>query len=138
MRRLLFTALLAVLAACGDSGDAPPDPTSPGTDSNPSLPTVHVVQVKEMLFSPERITIRYGDVIQWVHTGTVGHTVTSGANCTYDGLFDSGYMFGNDTFSVTFDSTGIDTVGTLPYFCIPHCHLGGGMVGWITIEAASP
>jgi len=84
-------------------------------------------------FSPSTQTIQVGDTIQWT-ASTAGHTTTSGscsgATCTEDGLWDSGILSKNQTFSHTFL-----TAGSFPYFCSPH---GGccGMQGLIIVTGA--
>jgi plastocyanin len=130
LRGILSTLLIYALS-CSDIGDAPLAPVDDPVVTPVRLNDRYLVQVKEMFFSPRDITIEYGDTITWALTGGVPHTVTSGVDCTYDGLFDSGNMYGGDVYTLVFDSTGVDTTGVIPYYCIPHCVLQ--MVGTITV-----
>jgi plastocyanin len=88
---------------------------------------VHEVTVRNFEFSPADLTITEGDIVRWVwESGS--HTVTSGVPCQGDGLFNSPLSQANPEFEFTF----IGQLGTIPYFCIPHC--AANMVGSITVE----
>ncbi len=62
-------------------------------------------------FSINVLTVKAGDTVTWTQKdpGMI-HTVTSA-----DGLFDSGFLEGGDTFSYTFDQPG-----EYEYSCTPH------------------
>lgn len=78
-------------------------------------------------FDPDNITISAGDTVLWTwRDESKGHSVTSGANGTPDGLFDSGVHLPPLTFSYTFP-----TPGTFEYFCTPHYSMG--MVGTVHV-----
>ena len=130
MIRRPIIPLLAILfgaAACSaDLAPLPPDRSPPPTSAR------HVVIMKELHFSPRDITIARGDTIAWINLGAAPHTTTSGINCTSDGLWDSGILNSGGSFAVVFDSAGVDTVGTVPYYCIPHCF--AAMEGTVTVE----
>jgi plastocyanin len=70
--------------------------------------------------------------VTWTNTVVTGHTVTSGSDCTPDGLFDSGGLLLDDTFGFRFEAEG-----SFPYFCIPHC-LFNNMTGVVEVEATPP
>lgn len=62
-------------------------------------------------FSINVLRVHVGDTVTWTQKDPgMLHTVTSS-----DGLFDSGFLEGGDTFSYTFDQTG-----EYEYFCTPH------------------
>ena len=95
------------------------------------IPTVlraetHIVEISNFSFDPDTLTIEEGDTVEWIHVGSSRHTTTSGANCTADGIWDSGFMQNGDVFAVDFDEEG-----EFPYYCIPHC--GIGMEGSIDV-----
>ena len=94
--------------------------------------TVVAGGVDAPVFTPASVLIQPGDTVTWVWQ-TVGffHTVTSGANGTPDGLFDSGLHTNPFTFSFTFRNPG-----TFQYYCQPH--LAMGMVGSVTVAGAPP
>ena len=118
---------LAALSLMGCSADSE-NPAKPPTSSA----TKNIVQVGNNFFSPKNLTIARGDTVVWFNAGSAGHTSTSGTGCAPDGLWDSGSLGGGESFAVVFDATGVDTTGTIPYYCIPHC--GVGMVGSVTIN----
>ena len=94
----------------------------------------HVVALDGVSFSPASIEVMVGDVISWEYVGGYPHTVTSGENCTADGMFDANVDSGTPVFTWTVPS---DAPATIPYFCIPHCAMG--MVGDIVVlDAAGP
>ena len=90
-----------------------------------------VVDVKMVgfAFEPREAVINVGDTVRWTNTASIEHTTTSGTGCTGDGVWDSGLLFKNDTFSFVFT-----TAGQYPYFCIPHCLLG--MTGMVTVSSS--
>ena len=82
-------------------------------------------------FTPGDVTIEVGDTVKWNwEDPQIPHTVTSGKNGVFDGLFDSNGHRGPFTFSFTFTA-----VGTVDYFC--RNHFAMGMVGVIRVVAAT-
>lgn len=94
--------------------------------------TVHVTVGGGPFFDPNDVTIQPGDTVEWDWDSTdpEGHTVTSGANGTGDGMFDSGVHSGSYTFSFTFPN-----VGDFNYFCIPHFPMG--MTGVVHVSGVT-
>jgi plastocyanin len=91
--------------------------------------TIHEVVQKGQAFEPQVVVIQPGDTVHW--SWTIGiHTVTSGSNCTPDGLFNAPLDTAHRNFSFTFDSAG-----TYDYFCTPHCAMG--MTGTVQVEGAA-
>ncbi|MBF0635318.1 MAG: hypothetical protein HQK85_11730, partial [Nitrospinae bacterium] len=43
-------------------------------------------------FEPKNIEIKAGETVKWMNKATLIHTVTSGENCSKDGLFDSAIL----------------------------------------------
>jgi plastocyanin len=94
----------------------------------------HIVELNGVSFSPASIEVNVGDVIAWQYVGGYPHTVTSGDNCTADGIFDANVDSANLEFVWTVPS---DAASEVPYFCTPHC--GMGMTGIILVlDAAGP
>src|SRR5437764_694795 len=81
------------------------------------------VDIANFAYNPDPVTINVGDTIVWTQRDTTIHTVTSGNSPTPNGLFNSGNLSLNQTFSHTFT-----TPGTFPYFCIPHSTFMTGTV----------
>jgi plastocyanin len=78
-----------------------------------------------MSFNPSTVNINVGDTVQWVWTGSVGHSTTAD-----DSSWDSGVQSGPYTFSQTFP-----TAGTYPYYCSVHGAPGGvGMSGAVVVS----
>lgn len=114
--------------------------TNSGSDTDPSTTpstgtTMHIVEMTgDYEFVPSKLTIKQGDSVQWVITGTKPHEVASGKvvetedgmEGVPDGLWDSGKM-ASGSFTYTFNSTG-----TFPYYC--DSHADQGMTGTITVE----
>jgi plastocyanin len=78
-------------------------------------------------FSPSSISIQVGDTVTWTWKAG-GHSVTSGAAGSPNGLFDSGIKTSGATFSHTFTAAG-----SFGYFCVPH-GLCCGMTGTVNVS----
>ncbi|MFH1143255.1 MAG: plastocyanin/azurin family copper-binding protein [Candidatus Eisenbacteria bacterium] len=91
----------------------------------PSPAVVHQVNVAGFAFTPDALAIAEGDTVRWVWSNG-SHTVTSGAPCMSNGLFNSPLNSVTPIFEHAFNSPG-----EFPYFCTPHCGLG--MTGLVTV-----
>jgi plastocyanin len=96
----IFLAI-SVFAGCSKSNNAT---TSPGTNE---------VFIQSYAFTPSTITVAVNTTITWTNKDGVAHTVTSTT-----GLFDSGSMSTDGTYSHTFT-----TAGTFPYKCTFHTYM---------------
>jgi plastocyanin len=92
----------------------------------------HVVTQQSLTFVPANITVSPGDRIRWVRTAG-NHTVTSGAGCAADGLFDGPLTLASPEFSWVVPASAAGQ--TIPYYCAPHCFFS--MVGTITVQGAA-
>lgn len=85
-------------------------------------------------FEPKDIEIKAGETVKWKNTATLIHTVTSGADCSKDGLFDSGNLMPEkmkpekSVFEWKFETPGV-----YKYFCKPHCE-NEKMRGSVTVK----
>ena len=101
--------------------------------SSVSAQIQHNVSIRNERFTPEVVKVEPGDTIRWANTTLFGSaTITSGAPCTADGLFQlgiSGGPFGNNSviWEVPLDSA----FGEIPYFDLGSCK--DGMIGLIRI-----
>lgn len=84
--RLAATGLLAIAASCGgssvtgdDGGTPPPPPPPPSNGVN--------VTIQDFTFSPESITVKVGQSVQWVNDGPSAHHVKSD-----DDVWDAGNL----------------------------------------------
>ena len=83
---------------------------SDGDTGGSKGPGANEVFIQNMAFNPATITVNADTTITWTNKDGVAHTVTSST-----GLFDSGSIGNNGTFSYTFT-----TAGTYPYYCAIH------------------
>ena len=105
-------AIMSISNSCSKSAMDNLYGTGGGT-GNPgggSTPGTNEVWIQGMAFTPATITVAAGTTITWTNKMTISHTVTSDA-----GLFNSGTLDPNGTFSFTFA-----TAGTYPYHCSIH------------------
>ncbi|MFT4592514.1 MAG: plastocyanin [Phycisphaerales bacterium] len=92
-----------------------------------SEPETFDVTTSGSTFVPQNIVVRRGDTIVWTRGGG-NHTVTSGDNCTYDGLFDAPLDSSDPVFIWVVPT---DAPSTIDYYCDPHCSFG--MIGEIIV-----
>jgi len=74
------------------------------------MPGLNEVFIQSMAFSPGTITVTANTIVTWTNKDGVTHTVTSNT-----GLFDSGTIGANKTYSHMFA-----TAGSYPYHCTVH------------------
>ena len=98
---ILFS-ILSIINSCKKT-------TDPGTNE---------VFIQGMAFGPSTITVTSGMTITWTNKDGVPHTVTSNT-----GLFDSGTINANGTYSHLFS-----TAGTFPYKCTLHPSMTASVV----------
>lgn len=77
-----------------------------------------VVQIRQLAYSPARVTIRQGQTVEWVNLDPTVHTVTE-----TDRAWDSGLIEEGGRFRRSFDEPG-----TYTYFCLPHPTMQGTIV----------
>jgi plastocyanin len=76
-------------------------------------------------FGTNPLVITAGTTVTWTNADSMAHTTTSDT-----GVWDSGILAPNGTFSFTFANAG-----TFPYHCT--IHGAASMSGSITVQAAS-
>jgi plastocyanin len=103
---LVSVAALCLIAASSPSSAAPPDSTQ--------------IVIKDFTFMPNSLTVKPGTAVTWVNRDDEPHSVVSDM-----GLFRSGAVDTNETFSFKFDKSG-----TYPY----HCALHPRMVATIIVQ----
>ncbi|MBT4766811.1 MAG: hypothetical protein HOO04_00440 [Phycisphaerae bacterium] len=93
----------------------------------------HYLSTNGLVFEPDHVDVNAGDAIFWLHGGGT-HTVTSGADCIADGIFNSPLDNFNPMpfYVVPWNASP----GVLDYYCIPHC--GFGMTGTIGVFGNDP
>lgn len=93
--------------------------TTPTTGGGGNTTSNEVV-IQGMTFSPANINVTVGTTVTWTNKDSYAHTVTSGTTGSPSGLFDSGNLGSNGTFSFKFNSAG-----TFPYYCRIHSSMSG-------------
>ncbi|NIQ04689.1 MAG: cupredoxin family copper-binding protein [Candidatus Korarchaeota archaeon] len=89
------------------------------------IKTLVTVDMENLEFVPETITIQVGTTVKWINKDSVDHTVTSGTRGNPTDLFDSGDVGAGETFQYTFTNAG-----TYDYYCKYH----PGMEGVVNVE----
>ena len=82
-------------------------------------------EVDNRCYTPSLIVIEKGNQVTWVNEDSAFHSVTSGFYDTPTDLFDSGHLDPFESYTITFDETGI-----YDYFCTLH----PWMKGQVTVE----
>jgi plastocyanin len=106
--RAVWVALLLVAAGPGRATAAD---TAPDTDAAGAS----IVLAREFMFAPGSLTIDAGSTVTWTNKDEEPHTVVSDS-----GLFRSGAMDTNQSFSFRFDKPG-----TYRFFCSIHPRMVG-------------
>ena len=88
---------------------------------SPGSPGTNEVWMQSNAFNPSSKTITHGTTITWTNKDSHNHTVTSNTS----GVYDSGQLGQDQTFTFKFDSTG-----NFAY----HCNNHSGMTGNITVQ----
>lgn len=99
------------------------DAETPGAEPHVVMPTKSSrpgCEEDGRCYIPEAVTAEAGQTIVWRNGDAAFHSVTSGTYEEPDGLFDSGHMDPDTTFSYTFD-----TPGTYVYHCTLHPWMTG-------------
>ena len=136
--RLGGTALAAGAAGCSGSSSEDGEPPT----ENPE-PTV-VAMTDDLEFEPREVRITPGETVVWETTGSVAHSATAYEADLPDGAdyFASGEFETEAAARAAYPSGGsvaegeryehtFETVGSFPYFCIPH---EAGMRGTVVVE----
>jgi len=101
---LCSIAMTGLLTVCGPSTADPTDPTK--------------IVIKDFNFAPTPLTVKVGSTVTWTNTDDEPHTAVSDT-----GLFKSGGMDTNESFSFRFDKSG-----TYHYTCSIHPRMVGTII----------
>ncbi|MBI5009691.1 MAG: cupredoxin domain-containing protein [Bacteroidia bacterium] len=113
---LFLITFLIITSGC--SKDNTNDTGNPTGNPNAPKPGANEVWMQGSAFNPDKITVTAGTTITWTNKDGSVHTVTSDT-----GLFDSGNISANGTFSHKFS-----TAGTFLYHCAVHTTMTGSVV----------
>ncbi len=132
---MVFLLIIFFFYGCSTADQANSGLAGDSSTTPSSGATTHIVKMTgDYEFVPSSLTIKQGDSVKWVVTGTKAHEVASGTviegedgkEGVPDGLWKTGKM-ASGSFTYTFNSTG-----TFPYYC--DAHLDQGMIGEIMVE----
>ena len=121
----VLSAILIISNSCSKSTYNNNTGTTGGTGGTGG-PGTNEVLIQGMAFSPSTITVSTNTTVTWTNKDAIGHTVTSDS-----GLFDSGTVATNGSFTYTFA-----TAGTFTYHCKIHPTMTGSVV--VTAPVSTP
>lgn len=104
---VFFVFMLSILGSCQKASDMNDPGGDPGGTPGPGASEVFI---QGFAFNPSSITVAANTTVTWTNKDAVSHTVTSNS-----GLFDSGLIGMNGTYSFKFTAAG-----TYSYHCTPH------------------
>jgi plastocyanin len=102
--RVVSVAALWLVAASSLSNAEPPDSTQ--------------IVIKDFMFAPNSLTVNAGSTVTWANKDDEPHSVVSDT-----GLFRSGAVDTNETFSFKFDKPG-----TYHFTCAIHSRMVGTII----------
>ncbi|MDF2629610.1 MAG: blue (type 1) copper domain protein [Symbiobacteriaceae bacterium] len=118
----LMLVVLFALAGCGGNEAA---------DSGGVKSGEVTIQMKNMKFSPAKVTVKKGTKVTFVNKDVILHDVVQVAVKDYGKMepgFESKEVQSAGTWSIT-----MDKVGEFPIICTQAAHFTAGMVGVITV-----
>ncbi len=131
-RMILRVAIVAVAVAVTAALALLPNPVKAA-----GSPIVIKMYDKAPFYAPEKVSIKFGESVQWVNDGETVHSVSTAAANAQNRkdtsmpkgavAFDSGFIPPGGDYSYTFTLPG-----TYRYFCLPHEK--AGMVGVIVVK----
>ncbi len=80
-------------------------------------------EIQDICYIPSSIVTQKGKSVTWVNLDSAFHSVTSGFYEEPTDLFDSGHLDPFESYSVTFDESGI-----YDYFCTLHPWMKGQVI----------
>jgi plastocyanin len=113
LRSITYIACIVLAAAsCGEYSN------SKTPAERPAQP--NVVWMQNDMFIPANLTVPAGTTVTWLNRDSRAHTVTSGTRSNQTGMFDSGEIGQDRTFTFTFNDPGI-----YQYYCQFHRDMTG-------------
>jgi plastocyanin len=110
---LSLLALISLLACSSGSGYG-----NVATTTTSVASSGNAVTLANFAFSPATLTVKVGTAVTWTNKDSATHTVTSDS-----GVFDSGNVAVNATYSYTFTKAG-----TYAYHCSIHTSMKGTVI----------
>jgi plastocyanin len=111
--------VFSIINGCSKN-DYSSNPTNTG-----GTPGTNEIFIQGIAFASGTRTVSVGTTLKWTNKDGVTHTVTSGTPGSPSGVFDSGNISPNGSFSYKFSQAG-----TFKYFCRIH----NSMTSTITVQ----
>ena len=90
--------------------------TSPSASQTPAAVTTDEVEIEDLAFRPQNITVKKGTTVTWTNKDDVAHTVTADSGSGPK----SELLTKGESYSFTFSE-----VGEFSYHCTPHPQMTG-------------
>jgi len=116
----LFTiiVILTVVLMMGGTGCSTSKTTTPAPTNTTTDAASNTINIVNFTFTPGTLTVKAGTTVTWTNNDSTTHHVASDT-----GVFDSGNLSPNTTFSYTFNNAG-----TFPYHCTIHTYMTGTII----------
>lgn len=109
-----------VTAALPTGQAGSPSATATSDSAASSTTAATTVEINDFAFSPATVRVKAGQKITVVNRDSVGHTLTSTDNTT----FDTGMLADGDSATITAPSKP----GSYPFYCRPHPQMKGTLI----------
>lgn len=122
---VVIGAVVAAVIAKQHNSSTPSTTTTPTSSSAGSAASstqpvsTNSVSIKDLMFSPESITVKKGTTVTWTNQDNTSHTITADSGTGPD----SGTLANGKSYSFTYD-----TAGTFAYHCNFHSDMHGTVV----------
>jgi plastocyanin len=100
-------------AGCGGSSSTATTPTSPTNPEGTNPPNLLTVTITKGVFSPNPVTVKVGQSVNWLNSDAFAHTATD------SGVFDTGSIAATSAADVP---VLFSTPGTYNYHCTLHAN----------------
>ncbi|MDG5815099.1 plastocyanin/azurin family copper-binding protein [Chitinispirillales bacterium ANBcel5] len=129
---LILSFCLFTLISCNTN-----DTETEQLSENDTVQYAVTIEMTDVTFEPDHVTIIEGETVRWINTSQVTHTVTADSGLAVDNSnvilprgaepINSGSLAPGEIFDYRFDVPGL-----YRYFCVPH--EAAEMVGEVLVE----
>lgn len=116
-------AIIIVTASISSPSNTKPESSPKEVIADIIMPTKSSrpgCEENDRCYIPSSVTISAGESVIWINKDSAFHSVTSGIWNNPDGLFNSGHLDPDESFSVQFDKSG-----SFDFFCTLHPWMKG-------------
>jgi plastocyanin len=111
--------ILLALFTIGCGSSTSPTTITTTSSTNPegtNPPNLLTVTITNGVFSPNPVTVKVGQTVNWLNSDTIAHTATD------SGVFDTGSIAPTSAHSDNGDGVTFNTIGTYNYRCTLHAN----------------